>query len=178
MKTPTQIDPLNPPAVHEWTGPTGVNFRDVRSVHGTYYHDTTPAAIVAALDDAMRSKARIRLWYGDRETGKNWLEENDVCGTVGRSMGPIKTALLIANSRSMGGGAILADSIVCLRVDGREVFRHPSFKLPEISLVFENKHAHCPWAATVNGDPAHARFSTETKGKRWAAFMRGERAAK
>jgi hypothetical protein len=30
--------------VYEWTGPTGVRFKQERSPAGTYYHDTTPAA--------------------------------------------------------------------------------------------------------------------------------------
>ena len=93
----THIDPLNPPAVHEWTGPTGVQFRDVREPSGTYYHDTTPRAVINALEAAYNSGERIRLWYGDRETGRGWHDENDVCGTVGRSTGWLKTALLIAN---------------------------------------------------------------------------------
>lgn len=169
----------NPPAVHNWTGPTGVKFRDIREPSGTYYHDTTPRAVIDGLESAMRSGERVRFWLGDRETGKSWHDENDVTGTVSRSMGWKKIAILISSARSHGGPAILADCIICLRVGGREVYRHPGFALPSIRIEREGMHTECPIAAYVDGQSTpHARFATLAKAQRWAAFMRGERATK
>lgn len=175
MKT---LDPLNPPAVHEWTGPTGVNFRDVRSAFGTYYHDTTPPEVVRHLDTAMNTGQRVRFWLGDSATGKNWMDEYHVAGRVGRSTGWKKMALIITSSRSHGGCAILTDCIVRLDVGGRTVYQHPGFVLPVIRIYFEGKYAGSEWAADVNGDVGFARFKSELAATRWAAFMRGERAAK
>lgn len=171
----TVLDSFTPPAVHEWTGPTGVKFRDVRSACGNYYHDTTPPAVVQWLDHAMRTGERVRIWLGDRATGKGWLEENDVCGRVGRSTGWKKTALLLASERSNAGSAILADCIVRLDVSGRTVYTHPGFTLPQISVYPDSAFPACPWSVEVNGQKGFARFKTETAAKRWSAFMRGER---
>lgn len=158
--------------VHEWIGPTGVHFRDVRSPGGTFYHDTTPPEVVAALDGAMRSRARVRIFYGDRATGRDWLEENDVTGTVGRSGGQMPIPILLPTSRSTGGGGILTDSIVRLIVGGREVYRHPSYHQP--SMEIQHGSESRPFAVAVDG-AVQAQFKTETAANRWIAFLRGER---
>lgn len=166
------------PAVHEWTGPYGDKFRDVRSPYGTYYRDSTPPAVASALDRAMRERARVRFWYGDTETGEPWLEENEVDGYVGRSTGTIPIALIV-NLRSHGGPGILTHCIVRLDLDGRTVYQHPGFTLPKIEVRFENLYGESPWAAFVNDEPdPHARFRTERSANRWRDFMLGRRAAK
>lgn len=178
MKTQIQtpVDPQNPPAVHEWTGPTGHKFRDVRSAAGNYYHDTTPPQVIAALDGAQATGARVRLWYGDSETGLSWLEEYGVRGTVGRSTGWKKTALLINNKRSTGGPAILAACIVRLIVDGREAYRHPKFSQAPLAVSTCPEHLTPGLAAAVlaNGE-VHARFKTENQAAKWVDFMTGPR---
>lgn len=159
--------------VHEWIGPTGVHFRDVLSPSGTFYHDTTPPEIVSALDHAMKTKSRVRVFYGDRATGRDWLEENDVTGTVGRSTGQVPIALLLPSSRSSGGGAILTDSVVRLVVGGREVYRHPAYHQPSIEVA-RGQDERLPWAAMVDRQ-VHAQFKSEAAATRWVAFIRGER---
>ncbi len=179
--------------VHEWTGPTGVKFRDVCEPSGTYYHDTTPRAVIDALEHARATGAKIRLFTGDSKTGKEWFDEYDVYGTVGRSMGPIKVPLLIRTSRSCGGGAIGCDSIVRLFVNGREVWKHPNWKpfdytirnigadeMPPSNRAYPKEtlqsmgYTH---AVDINGEN-HANFKSLDKAKRWVAFMRGERMCK
>ena len=124
---------LETPSIYEWVGPTGHKFRDGREPSGTYYHDTTPRAVIDGLERALAERCRIQYWYGDPETGKVWGDEREAKGhfcTVGRSMGPIKIALEIKTRRSMGGGGLLCDCIVKLIVEGREVYKHPTFTLP------------------------------------------------
>ncbi len=167
------------PPVWEWKGPTGVKFRDIRQPSGVYYHDTTPPEVIKHLEKAMASYSKVRFFYGDRETGKNWMDEYDVCGRVASSMGPRKIPLIITSECKSGGPGILADCIVCLIVDGREVYRHPKFKFPEIRIAYEGSYPESPWAAYMDGekDP-HARFKSELAAKRWSQFMRGERMGK
>jgi hypothetical protein len=170
------------PAVHEWTGPTGVKFRDVREPSGTYYHDTTPRPVVQALEAAFASKAYVRLFLGDATTGKDWLEENDVAGYLGRSTGPVKVLLLLKSKQSSGGPAILCDCIVRLLVDGREVYRHPGYVLPTIVIESDPACPEYPWRALcgVGRDAVaveYARFKTQLAAEQWRAFMRGERRA-
>ncbi len=175
--TSQYIDPKNPPAVHEWTGPTGVKFRDVRTAAGTYYHDTTPPAVVAALDAAIANQSALRIVYGDATTGRSWLEENDVCGNAGVSTGWLRTALVIpVNGR--GGPAILADCIVLLFVDGREVYRHPAFNQAKLTIEADSTgHIANPWLVLADGKE-HARFKSRPAAVRWVDFMEFRRHTK
>lgn len=181
------------PQVYEWTGPTGKKFRDVREPSGTYYHDTTPREVINALERARETGARVRLFTGDLETGKEWFAEYEVVGTVSRSMGPIRIPILIKNSRSFGGAAILCDSIVRLLVNGREVYRHPKWKPFDFTIRTISPNESAPLhhdrpcvtlrsmgythAVDINGKN-HANFKSHEKAKRWVAFMRGERMCK
>lgn len=81
-------------------------------VNGTSYQVETPDEVIRVLESARQNKTRLRLAYGDKETGKDWQESFDVEGTISRSMGPVKIPILIHNARSMGGGGILTHCIV------------------------------------------------------------------
>ena len=167
------------PITHEWTGPTGVKFVDVREPSGTFYRDTVPRAVIDALESARMSGARVRLFIGNMKTGECWGDEYDVVGCIGRSMGPIKVPILLHNSNSHGGGAILCDCIVRLMVNGRDAYRHPGYKLPEYTVrrnTDEYKHGLAFGASDANG--VVARFKTEKSANNWVKFMRGERMCK
>jgi hypothetical protein len=174
MQTQTQAAPQ----VHEWTGPTGVNFRDVAEPSGTYYRDTTPREVINALELARKSGARVRLFLGDKETGRDWCEEYDVTGTIGRSTGPVKIPLLIASRRSHGGGAILTDCIIRLLIDGREVYRHPKYHAPEFVTRLIDPPSDGYAACVLANGKECAQFKTLAAAFRWVAFMRGERMSK
>lgn len=159
---------------HEWTGPTGVKFVDVMEPSGVYYRDTTPRPVIDALERARKSwGSRVRLFYGDKQTGRDWGEENDVTGRVGRTGGRIPVPILLHNSRSIGGGAILCENIVRLIVDGREVYRHPHYHQPAYAILFNSK------GASVLADGQHvASFDSKPQAERWIAFMTGRRMTK
>ena len=83
-----------------------------KEVNGISYSKNTTDEVIKILEIAKKNKARIRLTYGNPETGLDWGEEHDIEGYVGCSMGPMKIPLLVYNARSMGGGGILTDCIV------------------------------------------------------------------
>lgn len=85
------------------------------SVDGTYYRRETPEELIRQLEWVRRCRVRITVDYGNVETGESWDESFDVTGYVGRSMGPMKIPLLIYNTRSMGGGAMLEHCILSIR---------------------------------------------------------------
>ena len=163
----------------------------------THYRKHTPAIVRAILEGARERKARIRLFYGDTESpdfervhgrkpnpGQSWHDEYGVCGTIGRSTGREPIPLLIQRAGSMGGGAILDGCIVRILEEGREVYRHPGYKLPAIIIEDERmtradgaKVPSLPIIAFVDGKE-HARFKTEKQAIRWSQFMRGERMGK
>ena len=180
MHPATQTGDLNmqpSPAIYEWTGPTGVQFRQIKEPSGTFYHHDTPREVVSALEAARASDRRLRLFLGDRETGKCWGSELETTGRISRSWGPIKIPILILSSRSSGGGAILDQHIVGIqRAPGAWEYRHPTLELgkwtegkPESPDYLEA--AYC-------GGQLHAQFKKPGAAERYCAFMRGERWAK
>lgn len=79
---------------------------------GTAYHEDTPKEVVSILERIRENRTRVKFNFGDIKTGRDWNEENDTTGTVGRSSGNIKIPLLIKTSRSYGGGALLDHCIL------------------------------------------------------------------
>lgn len=146
-----------------------------RDINETYYNENTPESVKRGLEYARVNRLRVRLFYGDVKTGRDWFEENDVCGYVGRSNGQCKVPLLIHNSRSLGGGAIMTDCIVRMFVDGRQVYKHPKYRV-EFKHIIESKHEY-PFQVMANGETI-ARFKTAKQAERWVSFMRGHRMGK
>ena len=103
-------------------------------VNGTSYHIDTPDEVVKVLEVARKNRTRIRLFYGDTNTGRCWLEVYGTIGRIGRSTGCNKIPLLIKTSRSTGGGAILDDCIVKITIDKKVVYQHPQYHLPEMEI--------------------------------------------
>ena len=94
---------------------------------GTWYSSATPADLVAVLEGLRASRVRVVLDYGDTMTGRSWGETCGIRGTISRSIGPEPIPLLVHNSRSMGGGALLDGCILTVRESrgGRLLWEHP-----------------------------------------------------
>jgi len=143
-------------------------------VNGTSYHVETPAAVIEVLERARQNRTRITISYGDAATGKDWLEEFDIAGYVGRSMGPVKAPLLIANRRSIGGGAILDHCIVRIRssVGGRVLYQHPAYHFGTLAIRPKAEPVTLPDGHTLKIDlirdgHLHAAFESVEKARRW-----------
>ena len=102
--------------------------------NGTYYSESTPDAVIRILENSRLNNQRIRLFYGNTENGRDWMETCDTIGTIGRSCGTVKVPLLIKNNRSMGGGAILDHCIVKITIDKKVVYQAENYYLPEIII--------------------------------------------
>ena len=142
-------------------------------VNGTTYNDKTPKKVVQVLEDARKIGTRLRLFYGDTETGRAWLEEHDVTGRIGRSTGQIKIPLLIHNRRSMGGPGLLDHCIVKIATasGGLLLYQHPSFSLPKLEKRYIGpESATHNWEVTADGS-VQARFRTETQADRYIKFF-------
>ena len=136
-------------------------------------YNSLPEVALAALAGTGR---RVRLFYGDPATGRDWGDENDVTGYVGRSTGTDKVPLLLATPRSTGGGAILVSSVLRMLVDGCEIYCHALYTAP----VWEPREGAEPGlpCEVWRDDWTVARFKSPAARERWLAFMRGERATK
>jgi hypothetical protein len=106
-------------------------------VNGTYYQKGTPQGVIDALESARNNKTRVKIFSGDPQTGRDYHEEYDTMGTIGRSTGSIKIPLLISTSRSSGGGAIMTKSILKIRdtKTGRVLYQASNYKQPNIEIV-------------------------------------------
>jgi hypothetical protein len=95
----------------------------------THFHTETPPAVRRILESARQSGTRLRVFYGDAKTGAPWLEESDVLGRIGRSMGPVRVPLILARANSSGGPALL-ESLHCRNRDGAGALRLSSRGIP------------------------------------------------
>lgn len=103
----------------------------------TYYHIETADEVIRAIENARLSNARVRVHYGEtsgKEVGRDWNDIYDVTGRIGRSTGPVKIPILIYNSRSISGGAILTHCIVKItQSNGKKkaLYQHANYHVRE-----------------------------------------------
>lgn len=122
-------------------------------VNGTAYHAETKQIIIDVLERARQNRIRLKIYYGDTVTGRSWLEEYDIYGTIGRSTGDYKIPLLIHNSRSIGGGALLDHCIVkiCTAAGGQTLYKHPTFFTPDFKII-PNGTINNSYSLLANGE--------------------------
>jgi hypothetical protein len=137
-------------------------------VNGTFYDSETPMEVVRILEESRRNKLRLRLHYGDTETGRDWMDAWGVTGHISRSMGPIKIPIMVSSSRAMGGGGILDHCIVRIRTaaGNRELYRHPKYNQPKVSLLVEDMKLPYPFKVFLDGELT-AGFENAEKRSNW-----------
>lgn len=149
-----------------------------RQVNGTFYDERTPDEVIRVLESARQNRTRLHISLGeiDNERGKlgrDWLEEHDIIGTVSRSMGPVKVPLLIANRRSIGGGAILDHCIVRIRTSaGRVLYQHPAYHHGSLEIRRKAVPVELPDGRVLTVDvfrdgEIHASFVNTESARRW-----------
>lgn len=143
------------------------------------------------LEYLRNSEDRVRIWYGDRETGRAWNEEYYIMGTIGRSRGTDwKIPILVNNSRSWGGGGLLLSSLI--RIDStkehRTLWKVNNFHVEKMEVVkvteprYSGDTMEYSYSVIQHKDDGTksnvANFKTEEQAKRWIQFMNGERYSK
>lgn len=146
---------------------------------GTFFSIDTPKKVQTILENYRRSGDKLRIIFGDLETGRDWLSENDVMGRVGRSTGMMKIPLMVADGEN-GGSGILDNSILrMLDVASRKVlYCHPKYQVPDLAITtasadairFNPKYTH-----GVSRDGSNfANFTSMAKAAQYVAFLCGE----
>ena len=136
----------------------------------THFHENTPALVRDILERARYRRDRLKIYLGDSETGRDWMEEYTKFCYVGRSTGSKPIPLVIANSRSCGGGAMLDHCIVRISQNGRDLYRHPKYNQPKMEIYNAAGIQDypivkdLPWEMKIDGK-LHARFKNERSAK-------------
>lgn len=102
------------------------------------YDINTPDNLCNTIDSLLTNRKRVVLNYGNVETGESWNEIHDIKGRIGRSTGIIKIPLLVYNTRSLGGGAVLDKAIIEIKesVGGRVIYSVTPPPPTEINQVY------------------------------------------
>lgn len=138
-------------------------------IEGTSFHKDTPMAVCNILNSVMHNRSqKIRIFYGDTETGRDWNESYDTFGFIGRSMGSVKIPLMLYSHRSIGGPGILDHCIVRITIDKVDVYRHPSYRcgIERKGNEIYNESGRCI-----------LRAKDEKTALRWMDFFHGKRNA-
>lgn len=139
----------------------------------TYFDPATDPKAARVLDRCREESTKVRLILGDTVTGRIWLDEHDVVGRIGRSMGTLKVPLLIEPGAD-GGSAILTACLLAI-IDwgsGEFLFRHPKYHAPAL-LIRPSDNTERPWDV-LQDEQVVACFPDIGKAGAYVAFMRGE----
>lgn len=160
-------------------------------IRETWFDLNTPVEVRRILERYRKGDRKIRLFYGDTQTGQDWMEENDVIGTIRRSCGIFKAPLLIEEGE-YSGPAILDHCIVRLMdvESGKELYRHPKYSQPEMEIrTTEGVMAHSEppkplavmgythgvWVRGKSGEfENHVNFKSYGKACQYVAFITGD----
>jgi hypothetical protein len=142
---------------------------------GTCYHADTPVPVIELLEQLRQSRRKIRLFYGDPETGQSWNEEHDIIGCIGRSTGSIKVPLLVEPGE-IGGPALLDHCIIRIDTPRKVLYQHAAFRVGDVILV-QGALQRLPWEIWID-DFVQARFQSKLEAQQYRDFMQGQRFAR
>lgn len=146
-------------------------------VNGTFYDSRTSDAVIHALEDARARNRHVKIHFGDTDTGKDWHEENDCRGKIGRSTGRVKVPLLVAKGED-GGPHMLDHCIVRIREigkTGKVLYQHPTYTPKKFEIV-PNDHKEwkktLPYSVLADGENV-ANCKTESEAKKYIDDVTG-----
>ncbi len=142
---------------------------------GFQCNNSIEAVIIDKLLMAKANAARVRIFYGNRETGEDYCEEFGTMGYVGKSTGKLPILLLVPRSDSLGGEGILLSQVIRITIDKQNIYQCANYQLPEFRIrqvanfkwVYRHDTATGKWVKT-------ARFEDRRKAEQFIKFMRGE----
>lgn len=152
-----------------------ISVSDYIEYKGLYFHPYTTQGVMEKVAYYYESGKRLRVFFGDYKTGKDYGETYDIIGTLGRSTGRIKIPLLIKRSNSSGGGPLSTYMIVrILDVETmKDVYLHPTYTLPTIETKVHPGYKNIT-EVFINGQKV-TEFQREEQVKKFTDFIKGLR---
>lgn len=142
-------------------------------VGGLWFHPATPEPLRNALASARACGRRVRLYYGDPDTGQCSLATTNNVGWIGRMYGSALAYPMLMSSADAKAGLRILDSGVVRVQDldsaGMVVYEHPRYHLPDMSVN------EMPDATVVLliGESQRMQFESNEHFARWIKYMRG-----
>lgn len=135
----------------------------------TWHSPNALPAVKKIIDEYMHIDIPLRIFYGDVETGRDFLEECDVIGKIGRSTGVFKTPILVTKD-GYGGPALLEDIIIkIMRADtGQVLWTHKNYQKP----TFDIQKKESMHEVYVNGS-LQASFKNVEEAANFISFLSG-----
>jgi hypothetical protein len=139
----------------------------------TWFSEGTSNELKALFERLRKDRRPVRLFYGDPVTGLDNLSCWDTVGIVGRTMGVMKSPILVPVG-DCGGGIISTNCIVKVVAiaSGCTLFKHNSYHLPELNLEASDMPGY-PHRVRADGE-TQADFKTMARACNWVAFVSGE----
>ncbi len=155
--------------------------KNYKIINVTSFDARTPDEVIRVLEQARLNRTRLHISLGHTDgekIGLDWLEEFESHGYIGRSMGPIKVPLLVANRRSLGGGALLDHCIVRIRqsAGGRVLWQHAAYHFGTVEIHHKVEPLELPDGRVLAVDVVrdgelHAAFENIAQARRWVQKM-------
>lgn len=153
----------------------------VKRVGQFIFSKETPNDLILVLLKALQSKKRVRLYYGDRVTGLDWLEEYDTMGYIKfkTSHSGMKSLILVSRKDSTGGNLIPTGAVVKITLDKTVIYQAQNYTLPRFDVVPINEvHGGSAYRAEVRvfKDGAwvvQGKFGSMAKARAYIQFISG-----
>ena len=180
IKYETKIINLNNGNSFEYVNYNGAWFRSGKNIQNEGWIYKENEKLWCVLSSLVNSGRRVRIWYGDTETGRSWNDEHEVTGTIGVSTGEISIPLLIKTLRSHGGSSLLIDCIIRIDdiKDKRTLYKHDSFHVEKLEVKTEVglEYSYRVMQYKDSGEVHNvANFKDNKRALRWIDFMTGDR---
>lgn len=123
------------------------------------------------MNELYKRKERVRFFYGDPETGRDWGEQLDTQGYVSKSTGRKPIYLLVSKINSTGGEAILVDNIVKITVNKKTVYQTDNYQTPTLEIREDPDIGFCVYRENEPYFTNEERVKCEN----FIKFLQGER---
>lgn len=95
-----------------WVETVEHNGKKYKLCQDVYYHIDTHDDMVRKLRHLQHMEKRVIIHYGDPKTGKFWGDQH--IGRISNTGGSVKIPIMLYNSTSIGGAALLTHCIVAI----------------------------------------------------------------